>query len=185
LHPLGAGREREEVVAAAGCAGARQLLVAAEVTPQRGAGCAVENERHRAVRAPQGGSARAAEQAPRMSPLVEEEDGLLAARRGVAERLRKRGGEQGRIASPLQGGLAIDDCDRRERAAVDALWQPQGAQPALFGAPQSLQRWGRAAQHGDRAGVAGADERQVAGVVAQPVFLLVGGLVLLVDDDDP
>src|SRR5439155_1484676 len=61
---------------------------------------------------------------------------------------------------------------------------PERAQLAVLRAAQRLQRGRRAPQHGDGARFACPDQRQVAGVIPEPVLLFVGGLVLLVDDDD-
>ena len=92
-----------------------------------------------------------------MAALVEEEDGLLAARDRLAQRFRQGGREELRISAAAQGGLAIDDLDRRQRAAVDALREPQDAQLAFLRPAQRLQRGRRAAQHGDRRRVARPD----------------------------
>jgi hypothetical protein len=78
-------------------------------------------------------------------------------------------------------GIAhVDDLDRRQPRAVDALGQSQ--------APQRVDGLGtrrRAAGHEHCPGLGGAALSHAAGVVARVAFVLVGGIVLLVDDDEP
>ena len=74
----------------------------------------------------------------------------------------------------------VDDLHRRQRPAVDARGQPHAAQRVDALGPRR-----GAAGDEQRAGLLGAARGDVAGVVARVALVLVGAVVLLVDDDQP
>ena len=74
----------------------------------------------------------------------------------------------------------VDDLDRRQRPPVDARRQAHAAQRV-----DALRPRRRAARDEQRAGLLRAADGDVAGVVARVALVLVGAVVLLVDDDQP
>ncbi len=179
LEPFGPHPLRLDVAAEAGRAelGGGLLVVAvvaAQLTPPL-----VEGEGDFAVGAAEGGAAFGAQQVGGEAAAVEQQHRLLPCRQSLVE-----GGDQGR-----REGLAIGD-----GAQVDQLHRRQGAR---FGPGAELQVTGLAAagplEAGDgRGGAAQKDDGprhlppqqgQVAGVVTEPLSLLVARLVLLVQHD--
>jgi hypothetical protein len=98
-----------------------------------------------------------------------------------AEAVEQRGGEERAVV--LRPLVQVDQLDHRQRPAVDALGQAQVPQLAALGVRPRLEARRRRTEHGDRVRQARAHERGVAAVVADLLALLVGGIVLLVDDD--
>jgi hypothetical protein len=135
---------------------------------------AVQDQRHVAMWAAPGPPAAAAGDEVRPSAPVQEDDRLLSPRAHLLERVTRS-----LVKRAARRGHA-DDLDRWERPAVHALGQRQPPQAA----PALGPRGGRAGQqHG--AALRGAPLGHAAGVVARVALLLVRGIVLLVDDDQP
>ena len=142
----------------------------AAVVAGHGALVAVQDQRDVAVRALPHAPAGAAGEEVRPAAAVEQHDGLARVdQRLVRARVHGAG-----------GGLEVDDLHRRHRRAVDAPRQPD--------APQRVDRLGprrRAAADQHRAVLAGAALGDQPRVVARVALVLVGAVVLLVDDDEP
>ena len=130
---------------------------------------AVHDERDVARRAAPRAPARAAGQEVRPAAAVEQDDRLAR----VGQRL---------VGERVQRALRrahVDDLDRRQRRAVDAPGQAQ--------ARERVHRLGarrRAAGDEHGAGLRGAALGHAARVVARVALVLVGRVVLLVDDDE-
>ena len=150
-----------------------------------------------AVGAEQRLAAGAAEDDGRQPAPVEEEDRLLARRQGALQQLAQPLGEEGGVAA-VELEPHVDDLDRRqlERAAAALAVAPAEVRPdpvgqleapdlALLRPPGGLDGRRRAAEEHDRAALGGEPLGQGAGVVAGVGVLLVGPLVLLVEDDQP
>ncbi len=134
-----------------------------------------------AVRAGEAKAAGAAQSQRRVAAAIEKEQRLLAA----LDRGLHRAGERRRNEAARRRALAaqIDRLDRRHALAAEALGQRQ---PPVAAAPRidfGLQRRRRRRQHHRDAGDVAAHHRHVAGVIVHAVFLLVGLVVLLIDDD--
>ena len=131
---------------------------------------AVQYERDVAVRAHPRVATRAAVQEVRPAPAVEQHD-----------RLPRRGQRvDGVRVQRCLGAAHVDRAHGRRVLAVDAPGETQAAQGTVaLGA-----RRGAAAQQ-QRAGVQRALGGDAAGVVARVALVLVGRVVLLVDDDEP
>ncbi len=85
-----------------------------------------------------------------------------------------------RGCSARRGLAHVDDLDGRQAGAVDARRQAQARQRV-----NGLGARGRAARHEDGARLRGAALGHAARVVARVALVLVGRVVLLVDDDQP
>ena len=78
----------------------------------------------------------------------------------------------------------IYDADGWQLTGVEAVFQGKQMIHALFGAVAAFHIRRRAAENQKRVGGCASELGGVAGVVARGGVLLVGGLVLLVDDDE-
>ena len=136
-----------------------------------------------AVRAGEAEAAGAAQRERRIAAAIEKQQRLLAAlQRGL-----HRAGEHRRNEMPRRrrSRAQIDRLDRRQARPAEALGQ---GEPRVAAAPRvdfGLDRRRRRRQHHRDARDVTAHYRHVAGVVAHAVFLLVGRVVLLIDDDKP
>src|SRR5207249_10393321 len=79
----------------------------------------------------------------------------------------------------------VHDGDRRQRPIEDAALEHDAFVLAGHRAIVALHRWRGRTQHGERAGPLRADDGDVTAVVARALVLLVRGVVLFVDDDEP
>ena len=131
---------------------------------------AVQDQRDVAVRALPHAPAGAAGQEVRPAAAVEQDDGLAR----VDQRLVRA-----RVHGAV-GGLEVDDLHRRHRRAVDAARQPDASQRV-----DRLRPRRRAAADQHRAVLGGAPLGDQPRVVARVALVLVGAVVLLVDDDEP
>ena len=135
-----------------------------------------------AVRAGQPIAALAAERQRRIAAPIEEQQRLLAALERHLHGLRqpRRHEAPGRRTFLAQ----IDRLDHRHVLAAEALRQMQAPVARAPGVDLGLDRGGRGGeQHGNLGDVA-AHHRHVAGMVMDAVLLLVGGIVLLIHDDE-
>ena len=74
-----------------------------------------------------------------MAALVQVEDRLLAPGDRLEQRVRQRRRDERGLAGTAQRRLAVDDLDRRQGAAVDALREAQRSQLAFLRAPQRFE----------------------------------------------
>jgi hypothetical protein len=134
-----------------------------------------------AVRAVGDPAAVVAGQDAREAPAVEQDEALPSLGEGLAHGVEQRAAEA--LVGTVHAG--IQAAYRRGLRAVRARAQTQVPIAALAGLHQGLQRrCGGTENHRDGLDVT-AHDREVAGVVAQAVLLLVGRVVFLVDDDQP
>ena len=136
-----------------------------------------------AVRTGKAKAAGAAQGQRRVAAAVQEQQRLLAA----PDRGLHRAGERRRDEAAGRRPLVaqIDRLDRRHPLAAEPLRQRE---PPVAAAPRidfGFERRRRRRQHHRDAGDVAAHHRHVAGVVAHAVFLLVGLVVLLIDDNQP
>ena len=138
-------------------------------------------------------AAQAADPAPVAAP-VQEDERLPAGGDGLPERGLEHGGEDQRPPGGLPGrvpvvraqqGAHVHHLHRGERAARDAVGEPQPGERLPLGGVRRFERGGGRTEHQHRAGGAGAEPGGPAGVVAGRLVLLVGGVVLLVEDHQP
>jgi hypothetical protein len=152
----------------------RSDLAVAAVVAGHLAALAVEHERDVAVRALPHARAGAAGEEVRPAAPVQQDDRLLTAAAHLVERLTgalvERSGRTGHA----------HDLHRRQAPPVDA----RGQHDPLVGEHALGPRRG-APRHQQRALLGGPALRHRAGVVAGIALLLVGAVVLLVDDDQP
>ena len=128
-------------------------------------------------------AAGAAEDDGRISTAVEQDHDLLFA----VEALFDFGGEFARddllVAGFLELLAHVDDFDFGERPLFHAIGQLDERIFVLLRVEVGFERRSGRAQHDDGIRHLGAHYGDVAGVVARRFFLLVGGVVLFVDDD--
>ena len=94
----------------------------------------------------------------------------------------RMGGEE---VAALGGGVAeVDGGDFGEGGAAVAGAEGEAGVAAGFDVGEGFEAWCGADEDGGGGGEAGADDGHVAGVVDDAVFLLEGGFVFLVDDDE-
>ena len=98
-----------------------------------------------------------------------------------ADRRHQRLGE----AVPGLVGAHVDEMDGGLARGAGPLGQHQPLVAAAAGVFHGLERRRGGAEHQRHAELPGAPHRQVPGRVAEAVLLLVAGVVLLVDDDQP
>ncbi len=154
-------------------------MVAVVAAPQ--AWRQVQRQRDVAVRTGGHPSARPALGVVRMPAAVEKQQRLLAAREPLAQGRQQRARQERAAALAPQ----VHHPHHGQRPAIDTIGQHDARVLAARGVGQRLEaRGGRAEQHRDAQHLR-APHRGVAAVVAQHLALLVGGLVLLVDDDQP
>ena len=112
---------------------------------------------------------------------VEKYQYLLAGGQGLANGLLHRAGN----TAVQRAAFHVQAQEARLFGAASTLVQAQQPVTAGVGVVQAFQgRRGRA-QHNRDVFLAGAYQREVAGVVAQTFLLFIGAIVLLVDDDQP
>ena len=153
-------------------------MVADEPPPE-----AVVDQPGVAVRAGEAEAALPAERQRRVAAAVEEQQRLLAALERGLDRLGQPRRDEASARRTL--GAQIDRLDGGQMLAAEALRQVQAGVAAAPRVDFGLDRGRRRRQHDRDVGAARAHHRHVAGVVAHAVLLLVGGVVLLVDDDEP
>ena len=136
-----------------------------------------------AIRAGETEAAGAAQSQRRIAAAIEKQQRLLLALQRGLDRAGERRRDEAAARRPL--GAQIDRLDRRHALAAEALRQRK---PRVAAAPcidLGLERRRRRGQHHRDLGDVAAHHRHVAGVVVHAVFLLIGGVVLFIDDDQP
>ena len=159
-------------------------LVAADVADEALIG-AVVGEGDGAVRALADMAAAVALQGAGEAAAVEEKDGLLAFFEALFEGGAEAVGEDGDLAFLLLlFQTHVDDADERHGVGVGAFVEAEELVFSGEGVLPAFERR-RGGAENDGAGLeGGAEDGDVAGLVAGDVFLLVGGFVLLIDDDE-
>src|SRR5581483_10986220 len=143
----------------------------------------VKREGDAAADALRGIAAVAAEKRRGKAAPVDKEEGLLPERKALFDRGEKR--LRQKRTDPLCFFFQVDQLNRRQRPRID----PGGErEEAILSGPAVVERFkrrgGRAQNHhGIR--LLAPDQGDVPRMVADPVFLLVGGVLLLIDDDHP
>ena len=182
LQPLHAGAAGDEALlrAAIWAGGGPPLLVPAMMAGEDAAK-AVIHQPGRAVGAGHPVPAGAAERERGIAAAVEEKERLLA----VCDGLRNRRGKRRRQpAAALRRVLAhVDGGNLRRRAVGVARGQDEPPVAAAIGVDAAFHRGRGGGEHDRKAGEIGPHHRHVARVIGDPLLLLVGGVVLLVDDD--
>ena len=183
--PLGAGAAPFEPLGAAGGAlggdaGAGVAVVAAEE-----ALLAVEGHGDIAVGAGDRLAAGLAEERGSVAPPVEEEDDLLAGGDGAVDGLVEPGAEDeaGGVLGLDEVAAHVDGVDGGQRAPCDPFGQCEVVELAAAGEGEGLEGGRCRAEHDGDAELGAEDESEVAGVVADAVFLLEAAVVLFVDDE--
>jgi hypothetical protein len=149
-----------------------------------GVSLAVHDEGHAAVRAIDGAGALAAEDGGREPAAVEEHERLFAALQPCLDRVAQRAA-QNHIRTLGGEFLAhVHDLHVGERTVQDATREHDALVLSRHRMVIRLDRRRRGSEHDQRLGALGADDRHVASVVAWDLFLLVGTVVLFVDDDE-
>ena len=145
----------------------------------------MEGERDAAIRTVPRFAARAAQERSRESATVEKQNGLLVFLEPARDRRAQLFGEnRGDFFLPPREPQ-IDDPHQRHLAIVHALRQIQQAIFPLNGVVITLERRRGGPEQNDALLHLRAHDRDVARVIARRFLLLVGGLVLFIDDDQP
>ncbi len=118
-------------------------------------------------------------------PAVEEQNHLLAPSQGANHRgvQRLRPGHRAGALRHLRVP-EIDHLHRGKRPCADALREPHHLELPAHPA-HAFRRWGCTPQHQPRPFQPRPHRRNIAGVVARRLAVLVAGFVLLIQDDDP
>ena len=153
----------------------------AAVMTQQAAGKAVLDQPGAAIRALEAMAAGAAQGQRRIAAAVEKQQRLLARGKGFGQCRDERRRQKAAGFDPL--AAQIDEPHLGERRFGVAPRQADAAIAPARDIDHGLERRRRRHQHDRHAGQRGAQHRHVAGLVADPVLLLVGGVVLLIDDD--
>ncbi len=134
-----------------------------------------------AVLARQAMAAGVAQRQRRKAAAVEEQQRLLAALQRDLHRLGKPRRDE--AAARRAFAAQVDRLDRRQMLAAEPLRQMQMRVAAAPRVHLGLDRRRRRGEHDRDFLLARAHHRHVAGVIAHAVLLLVGRVVLLIDDD--
>ena len=117
----------------------------------------------------------------REAAAVEEQQRLLLALQRDLHRFGQPRRDEAAARRPF--AAKIDRLDRRQMLAAEPLRQFQMHVAAAARVHHRLDRRRRRGEHDRNLDLARPHHRHVAGVVADAVLLLVGGVVLLIDDD--
>ena len=127
-------------------------------------------------------AAGAAQRQRREAAAIEEQQGLLAALQRGFHGLRQPRRDEAAARRAL--ALEVDRLDRGQLRAAKPLRQMQMRVAAALRVDDALHRRRRRGEYDRDAGLARAHHRHVTGVIARAVLLLVGGVVLLIDNDE-
>ena len=179
LDALGTLADRPHLAAAFRAAERHGLVGAAVVTDQPGA-LHVDRQARIARGTGRDPAAARAVQRRRVAAAVQVDEDLAAVRQGALDR------RQDRLGQPIAGRVMpqVDHADPRLARTAGPFGQVDPAIAAGIGIRQALEGGGSGSQH-DRDAMAGrARHGQVASRVPEALLLLVGRVMLLVDDDD-
>ena len=124
--------------------------------------------------------AAGAEQRRRVAAAIQEHEHLACGGEVPLDRRERRLRES--VARRVQA--QVDDADARLAGAARAFRQRELRVTAGRGVGEALERRRRGAEHDRHARALRAHDREVARRIAESVLLLVGGIVLLVHDDE-
>src|SRR5262245_14637254 len=136
-----------------------------------------------AIRAGEPKSASTAERQRRIAAAIEEQESLFAAFECVAHSLRQT--RRNEAAARRAFSAQINRLDGGKMAAAEAFRKMHARIAAAAGIHFGLDRRCRRHEHDRDVGSPRAYDRHVARVVTRAVLLLVGGIMLLVDNDQP
>ena len=119
-----------------------------------------------------------------VAAAIEQDDGLLAARESGLGLRDQTAREELLLPGLLKLLPHVDQLDLGQRALVHALRHLDQRVAATLGVVPALERRRGRTQHHGRFGELGSHHGDIARVVARILFLLVGRIVLLVDDDE-
>ena len=134
-----------------------------------------------AVRALAAVTAGAAQGQWRIAATVQKKQRLLPGRQGRGEFGDQRRGQKTASLDPLSAQIDQADCGQFGHRVAARQGDPLVA--AARDVDDGFERRGGGDQHNGDAGQRGAKHRHVAGLIAHPVLLFVGRVVLLVDND--
>ncbi len=183
---LGAGPDRLEQPAPALRTARRAGDALAAVVADQAAAPVVHRARDAALRASEVVAAVAAQEERREAPSGLEEDRLLAAGEDVPEPFHERTREERHTFLFGKRGLAaeIHDLHFGKGPRSDPLRKDQPGHAPDIGRVEGLGRGRRRAEDESRRVLLRPQGHDLAGVVARRLALLVGGVVLLVDDEE-
>ena len=144
----------------------------------------VVGERHTAVRALADVAAGLTDHDRGKAPAIQEENGLLTIRKALLDRLQKCRRKDG-FGPAGRGALRISSTritgNLRSSTRCESLEQSVFSRGAMV---PTFHGRSRAAENHRAAFLLGPENRDITSVIARRFFLLVGALVLFVDDDD-
>ena len=79
---------------------------------------------------------------------------------------------------------AVDDSYFGQGSSAGALWKDEMNMPAALGVMKGFEGWRCTSQHHGGSALLGANNGQISRIVFQMVFLLEGGVVLLIHHDE-
>ena len=144
----------------------------------------MERKRDAAVGAFEGAPALPAEHGGSETAAVQQDECLFAPRQRLLQRRRERPADRGLARSARHFRSHVDDLHLRERPAVHPLGHRHSAIATPPRVVKRLQgRRGRT-EHHQGAGALRAHDRDAPCVVSGTLLLLVGGIVLFIDDNE-
>ena len=186
FQPFGAKTHSGKTGAVAGGTERGRRQEVAAVVADQSAGALVKREGDLAVPAAHHGAAVAAHHEVGKAPPVEKEQDLLVSFQGRGNGVLQAVAEQGRIAIGGSQLLPhIHDLHLWQGAVFDAVTHDEEAILAPFRVAETRQGRSGGAEKHHCPFPAAPHQGCIAGVVAQPVFLFVGWIVLFVHDDEP
>ena len=159
-------------------------FVSAQMALQRLVG-AVVGERHAAMRALLHVAAFAAQHARGIAAPVDEENRLLLSLESLVHVVDEQARQGDESALPHELDAHVDDLNVRHLLVVDAAQQQVDPVFARADVGDGLERRRRRAEQANGVGQLRAIDGDIAPMIARRLVLLVGGLVLFIDDDQP
>src|SRR5581483_5629210 len=132
----------------------------------------------------EGLAASTAEDYGRVAAAIEQHHHLLAALEAILNFLRELAGDDLFVPGFLEFLAHVEELDFGQGAVLYAVGELEKSVLVLSCIEIRFQGRSGGAEHDDRIGHLGAHDGDIAGMIARHFLLLVGGVLLLVDDDE-
>ena len=143
----------------------------------------VVSERHTAVRALADVAAGLADHGRGKAPAIQEEDGLLTIRKALLDRLQKCRRKDGFGPAWTRRPAHIEHANHGHSAVIDALRESEQSVLSRGAIVPTFHGRSCAAENHRAALLLGPQNGDITSVIPRRLFLLVGALMLFIDDD--